>query len=170
MLCTLLASEIWLKEGNLDFPFGTTFEVFDFLSNSDFEKAIKVLPDSLEEKLRRRIVTKARNLQQAAFGTTSPVGGVRGGLSFEKIQEIHREVVKDLGIPSELRTMNLGPAGMNHMYVLPRKIENQLDSLISFINEKLRWAKSMEDEEDRLKKSFALVSLFFCEFCIGNDK
>lgn len=68
-LGTLLASEIWIKEGNLDFPFGVAFEVFDFLEQNSFERAVAALPEDTDYALRQKLVTKARNLQAAVSST-----------------------------------------------------------------------------------------------------
>lgn len=163
-LCTLLASEIWLKEGNLDFTFGTTFELFDLLANNDFDRAVESLPGTLDTAFRRKIVTKARNLQKAAVGHSSGFDSIRQDLSFEIIQNTHQQVVQDLNISSDLRTVMVAPYGTCHMYTVPQKIQEQLDMLIIFTNEKFGWAKSLDTEGERLQKSIAAASIFFCEF------
>jgi hypothetical protein len=105
VLALLLASEILLKEGNLNFEQGTTFEAFDFLSKKEFDKAVDVLPhDNLLKEL-TKLVTKARNLLEAALfvlrrDSTNAGSSIESNrsttLSFEFIQSVHGLVVRDL--------------------------------------------------------------------------
>jgi hypothetical protein len=165
-LTLLLASEIWMKEGDLNFELGTTFEVFDFLSKEDFDQAVDVLPKDLCLEERTKLVMKARNLQVAALSVLrrdSKNLGINTELSFQFIHSIHCIVVKDLGISSEIRTVRLAPAHQPHMYVLPDKVMGRLATLMAFVNEKMAAIKVL-DQNARLKKSIALAALFFCEF------
>jgi hypothetical protein len=166
-LTLLLASEIWMKEGDLNFELGTPFEVFDFLSKEDFDQAVDVLPHGLCLEERTKLVMKARNLQEAALSVLrrdSNNLGINTELSFQFIHSIHCIVVKDLGISSEIRTVRLAPAHQPHMYVLPDKVMRRLATLMAFVNEKMAEVKVLDDQNARLKKSIALAALFFCEF------
>jgi hypothetical protein len=127
VLALLLVSEIWLKEGNLKFEQEMTFEVFDFLSKKQFDKAVEVLPHDNLLKERTKLVTKARNLQEAAlfvlrrdsFNAGSNIeSDSNTTLSFEFNHFVHGIVVKDLGIPSTLRNVHLRPSGQPHFYTL----------------------------------------------------
>jgi len=112
VLGSLLASEIWLKEGNLDFSFWTTFDLFSLL----FENKIE------EETYRWRLIAKARNLQRAATSTGLKRNEDCSDLTLDFIRDLHRAVVEDLGISSELRTVHLAPSGMDKMYTAPEKL------------------------------------------------
>jgi hypothetical protein len=60
-LSLLLASEIWMKEGNLNFELRTTVEVFDFLSKEVFDQAVEALPqDFCLIKERTKLVMKKK--------------------------------------------------------------------------------------------------------------
>jgi hypothetical protein len=100
-LHTLLAREIWIKEGNFNFELhvgGTTFDIFELLfDKNDFERAVEALPSNLPENVRNRLVTKARNLRKAAVSVNLQRDS-REELSIENIQNVHRQVVRDLSI------------------------------------------------------------------------
>ena len=161
VLCLLISAEIWMKESNLILEPWASFELFALIAQGAEEtQMIQCLPDALNLQQKSKLLLKAQNIVQTAndlFSVSDGKWSKTEKLSIDFICSVHAGLMAGLGVESDFRTVNLGAAGINRVYVPPLHIGSRLLILCDFMNDK--W-----DQEKDLQSRMMAATLFLSEF------